>query len=132
MTLFLFTAAIEEAAEADVPALLAALSADERARAARFVFPRDRRIYAAAHGLLRSGLSAVAGLQDWQFRAGPWGKPELDGGPEGLTFNLSHTEGRVAVALARGQDSGDHASHAGRIRWRRILPAPMAVIAPRG
>ena len=51
------------AARADLePLLVEGLDAlDERARAARFVFPRDRRIYAAAHGLLRSALSAVTG-----------------------------------------------------------------------
>lgn len=89
-------------------ALAALLPDDERCRAARFRFDRDRDIYVAAHGLLRAWLGALTGRADRAFRLGPQGKPALDpdwGAPP-LRFNLSHTAGLVACAMARGHEVG--------------------------
>lgn len=91
-------------------ALSLLLDDEERARAARFHFERDRQAYIAAHALLRAALSAEAPrpLPDWRFSANDFGKPEVIGGGETppLRFNLSHTRGLVAVAVTLVHDVG--------------------------
>jgi 4'-phosphopantetheinyl transferase len=81
-----------------------ALSAEERARAERFVFPADRHRYVAAHALLREILAGYAGRfpSQMRFEHGPGGKPRLVHA-EHLRFNLSHSGnvGMVAVTFAR-------------------------------
>jgi 4'-phosphopantetheinyl transferase len=97
-------------APADAASALAWLSPDERARHARFVFPEDARDYAAAHLLLRQALSRYEPVAPsaWTFDAEPGGKPRLidNGGQPTLSFNLSHTRGLVACAIAREGDIG--------------------------
>jgi len=87
------------------------LSAEERLRHARFVFDRDARDYAAAHGLLRRALSACGAVApaDWQLHALPNHKPRIvpeQAGEPPLLFSLSHTQGFVACAAARGMEVG--------------------------
>lgn len=96
---------------AEVDAAVALLSAEERSRFSRFVNAADRRDYAAAHALLRSALSMHGGSapHEWSFEPGPDGKPRLAiplPGPAELTFNLAHTRGLVACAVANGADVG--------------------------
>ncbi len=91
-----------EAAISDASGWL--LSDTERERASRFVFGRDRATYSAAHSLLRSMLTEFHQCPPlaWQFRNNPHGRPELDPaiyGSQAPRFNLSHTHGRVAVAI---------------------------------
>jgi 4'-phosphopantetheinyl transferase len=84
--------------------LLEFLSPEERSRAARFVFPKDRGLFIAAHALLRSRLGKAAGAGRLEFQADRHGKPALNpphGNPP-LLFNLSHTNGLAACVLARG------------------------------
>jgi len=72
----------------------AVLSPDEQARAARFVFERDRTRFVAARGTLRFLLGQYVNCapQDLAFVYGAQGKPALpDSG--GLAFNLSHSQG---------------------------------------
>jgi 4'-phosphopantetheinyl transferase len=96
--------------ESDLKQAVAVLSQDERLRQNRFTFARDRRDYAAAHALLRRSLSRYVDLPpaSWQFLVKPGGKPfadpQLDLPP--LSFNLSHTHGLVACAIAAGSDVG--------------------------
>jgi 4'-phosphopantetheinyl transferase len=89
---------------------LSDLSSDERARCARFAFARDRRDFAAAHALLRTRLSQYAdvGPAAWTFGALPGGKPFIlsPSGAPTLAFNLSHTHGFVACAIAAGGEVG--------------------------
>lgn len=80
------------------------LSADERERAARFAFARDRWSYCAAHGLLRNLLAEFHHQPPlaWRFCHNAHGRPELDTAQHGENpprFNISHTHDRVAVAL---------------------------------
>jgi 4'-phosphopantetheinyl transferase len=77
------------------------LSLDERARAERFVFERDRRDFVAAHALLRGALSRHGGLSHdgWKFESEAAGKPYLVQ-QSGLQFNIAHTRGLVACALS--------------------------------
>ncbi|MGH7030858.1 MAG: 4'-phosphopantetheinyl transferase family protein [Stellaceae bacterium] len=85
---------------------LAMLDEDERKRAARFVFPRHRVQFIAAHALLRAALGGlVAGPPElWRFVADAHGKPSawLGDAPAALSFNLSHTEGMVGLAATLG------------------------------
>lgn len=98
--------------EAAVAPWLELLDESERQRAARFVFPRHRVLFVAAHALLRSALAAHgrAPAAAWRFAADEHGKPSarLDGAPAPVSFNLSHTEGMagVAVIAAPGQALG--------------------------
>lgn len=78
------------------------LSAAERERASRFVRPGDRATYIVAHELLRRSLSRYADVspEGWRFEADELGKPRLsDVHAEGLSFNLTHTDGLVACAI---------------------------------
>jgi 4'-phosphopantetheinyl transferase len=88
----------------DVEAALTSLSPDERERYARFHFDRDRRDYGAAHALLRTALTECDGERQpetWRFVASDRGKPQLaPETPAPFAFNLSHTRGCVAVAIA--------------------------------
>ena len=87
---------------------LALLSADEQARAARFVFPHDRRRFRAAHVALRRLLAARTGraAQALAFSAGPFGKPSLTGSAPTCAFNLSHSADVALIALAPSIELG--------------------------
>jgi 4'-phosphopantetheinyl transferase len=86
------------------------LSPDEVARWQGFRFEHDRHEYLVAHVLVRSVLSSYVGISpgDWRFQAGPHGKPEVQvgRGVPPLRFNLSHTRGLAAVAVAGGGEVG--------------------------
>lgn len=88
------------------PALREVLDDTERARADRFHFERDRQAYIAAHALTRATLSRCVERppEAWRFVVGAHGKPDVDDGS--LRFNLSHTRGFVAVAVAPAGDLG--------------------------
>ncbi len=80
------------------------LTPDERERWGRFRFDEDRRMYLAAHVLLRTALSAYAGVPPsaWRFEAGSHGKPSICAPdiPRPISFNLAHTRGLVACAVS--------------------------------
>jgi 4'-phosphopantetheinyl transferase len=80
------------------------LDEHERQRSASFHFEMDRRDFVAAHALLRSILTYYANLplHSWRFVIEANGKPRIapDLGCDELLFNLSHTRGLVAVAVA--------------------------------
>lgn len=86
------------------------LSAEERARANRFVFEPQRRLFTVAHGGLRNILSKYADIkpEQWQFDIGEHGRPEIAPAQnaEHLRFNLSHTRGLVACLINRQYDCG--------------------------
>lgn len=84
------------------------LDEDERRRAERFRFERDRLIFSAAHALLRAALGRRLGRWSGSFRIDAFGKPELEPptGTPPLRFNLTHTRGLVACALVDGSDIG--------------------------
>lgn len=79
------------------------LSDDERARACRFVQPRDAHRYRAAHGWLRSVLGRYLGVPaaDVRMTDGA-GKPRLAPRPGQpvLEFNLTHAGGWAACAIS--------------------------------
>jgi 4'-phosphopantetheinyl transferase len=118
----------------DAAALADSLSADERARAARFRFPRDRDRFVAARAGLRQILGACLGLEARavRFAYGARGKPALAGGE--LSFNLSHADDLALVAVAReapvGVDVERLRAVAGRerIAARCFAPAERAAL----
>ena len=77
------------------------LSAGERERAARFLFPHLTRNFIADHGRLRLILGEYAGVapESLEFALNEYGKPELANDAAALRFNLSHTQGLTVVAL---------------------------------
>ena len=94
---------------AHVDALYATLSTDERARAGRFHFERDRHRYICARGSLRQLLSRYVDVraEEFTFSYGPHGKPALSGRFHGaLAFNVSHSDQLTLVAIGRGIELG--------------------------
>ena len=89
---------------------MALLSRDERERRGRLIHDRDRRDFLAAHALLRQALSLYEEQPpaSWQFETSALGKPKLSiaHSDRQLAFNLSHTRGLVACAIARSGDVG--------------------------
>lgn len=95
--------------EAALAPWLAALSEEERARAARVVIPAKGRQRAASRAILRGLLGAYLGQDPAQVRLenGPHGKPRLAAaGGHDLYFNVSHSRGEALFALARGYEVG--------------------------
>jgi 4'-phosphopantetheinyl transferase len=105
---YCLTARLDDAA---VRAAVDELSPDERARHDRMMRERDRRDFAVAHAMLRRSLSARGDCapHEWIFTNGARGKPALM--PDAaartrLSFNLAHTDGLVACAVARDAEVG--------------------------
>ena len=73
----------------------ALLSAEEKARAERFYFERDRNRYVFGRGILRTLLAGYLGMEASEIRItyGPQRKPELAPLPDKKTlqFNLAHS-----------------------------------------
>lgn len=94
---------VDALSEEDVAPWLPLLDADEKARMVRFVHARNRVQFAAAHGLTRLALGRVLSVPpaSLAFVEGPNGKPSAlrDGGPASVSFNLSHADGMVGVAV---------------------------------
>jgi 4'-phosphopantetheinyl transferase len=84
------------------------LSRDEIERGDRFVFDNDRQHFIAARGTLRKILGAYIGKspQDLCFTTGRYGKPHLSSEDHCLQFNLSHSRGVAAIAVAVDQEVG--------------------------
>ena len=92
----------------EVEALAVGLADDERDRAGRFVFPRDRDRYVAGRGRLRAILGGYLGLGpgEVRFAYGPRGKPALVRSGDRLRFNLAHAQGLALLAIAEGREVG--------------------------
>jgi 4'-phosphopantetheinyl transferase len=84
------------------------MSADEQARAQRFVFDRDRRRFSAARVLLRRLLAFYAGTDaaDLRFVTGAHGKPSLADSRCDLHFNVSHSHDAAVIAISRAGEVG--------------------------
>ena len=92
------------------------LSADERERRARFVFPHDRHRFLVTRALVRTVLSTYADVApgDWRFTVNAHGRPEIASGHPGaglLSFSVSHTPGLVALGVGHGRALGVDAEH---------------------
>ena len=84
------------------------LSAEERERARRFRFTRDRERYLAGRAALRGILAGYVGggPETLRFVRAPQGKPALLAAPDGLEFNLTHADWCAVVAVAQGRRVG--------------------------
>lgn len=95
----------EKVSGAPTAGRLALLSEEERARAAAFVFDRDRWLHQVAHSLKRLVLASLSGaapdaLVFARARSGrPWLLAGADVAPGFSDFNLSHSGDRVALAI---------------------------------
>jgi 4'-phosphopantetheinyl transferase len=118
----------EDVETAEPGAELAVLSAEERARAGRFVRARDRRRFARCRAALREILGRLLGAPAVavRFRVAARGKPELDHAPVGdpradrlsLRFNVSHSSDLALIAVCRGRELG--------VDLERVRPIPEA------
>jgi 4'-phosphopantetheinyl transferase len=102
-------ASLDEPAS-QIDSFLHTLAADERARAERFYFQRDRERFITAHGVLRAilGLYLNRAPECLAFRYGSHGKPALawEHAGDTLRFNMSHSNGVSLYAITRGREIG--------------------------
>ncbi len=86
------------------------LAADEKARAARFYFEKDRKHFIIARGVLRAILGRYLNRapECLSFCYSSYGKPALAGEPDlnAIRFNLSHSHGIALYAVTRGREVG--------------------------
>ncbi len=85
------------------------LAPDERARRDRYRFDRNKREYLLTRALVRSTLSRYASVAParWTFVANEHGRPAVAIAEHAfLRFNLSNTEGLIALIVARDTDVG--------------------------
>jgi 4'-phosphopantetheinyl transferase len=87
------------------------LASDERTRATRFHFPKDRLHFIAARGVLRTILGRYLAQNPsvLQFRYNQYGKPFLYNGIEDsmLSFNVTHSHNMALYAITRkGREVG--------------------------
>jgi 4'-phosphopantetheinyl transferase len=86
------------------------LSSDERTKADRFVFPKDRSQFIVSRGALRAILSRYVNITSHilRFDYNPYGKPSLivAQGGNTLRFNLSHSRGMALIAITKNRDIG--------------------------
>jgi 4'-phosphopantetheinyl transferase len=100
-----------------VDELLPSLSPDERDRANRFVFKRDRNRFIAARGLFRKLLSGYLATSPSaiEFSYGDQGKPMLAGAVNRpLKFNLAHSHELAAYAFTSNREVGVDLEFTGR------------------
>ncbi len=97
-----------------IPELERTLSADERARAARFVFDCDRQRFAICRGALRLALGEYLSVEPSavSFAYERHGKPYLPG--REVSFNVTHTDGLALLAFARTAPIGVDVESLGR------------------
>jgi 4'-phosphopantetheinyl transferase len=106
-----WTVAPDEVPAAHLATLATLLTPDEAARGARFARARDREAFVIARALIRLRLSdyGPTAPRQWRFVTNahqcPFVAPEQAGDPP-LYFNVSHTDGLVALAVRRGHRIG--------------------------
>lgn len=86
------------------------LTKDEKERADRFYFDKDRMAWLFSRGILRTILSQYLGIKPdaIRFQYTSYGKPFLDPlqNPAGLHFNVSHTHHCILYAFTKNIDIG--------------------------
>ncbi len=92
------------------------LDEEETQRWRRYRTDESSALFLVAHVVTRLVLSRYDDRDPamWQFDRGANGRPEIVGGPFGLRFNISHTEGMVAVLVHGQADCGVDVEHT----WR--------------
>lgn len=91
------------------------LCTDERTKAERFYFEKDRRQFIVSRGALRAILSRELDIhpRDLRFGYNPYGKPFLipEQGGDRLRFNVSHSHGLALIAITKNRDIGIDIEH---------------------
>ena len=86
------------------------LNDDERSRADRFYFSRDRERFIVARGILRAILGRYSNRapESLSFTYSAHGKPALvpESDADRIRFNLSHSNGKALYAINRGREIG--------------------------
>lgn len=96
----------------------ACLAPEELARASRYRFDKDRRSFIASRAALRVCLAhfTATAPQDVKFEYSAEGKPLHSAQTAiNIQFNLSHTEGLAAIAIARSRRVGIDVEQAARV-----------------
>ncbi len=110
----IWVASLEHTAQI-VMSFAALLSADEKKRAERFYFAKDRDQFIVGRGLLRKLLGDYLGLAPGhiEFNYGPYGKPALKTGDVNhtLQFNLAHSNGLALYAFCWNLELGIDLEH---------------------
>lgn len=93
-------------AEPDAPARW--LTGVDRQRYDRFAGDDDRRMFLLGRAMARSLVGAALGVPPaaWEWREGSHGRPEIARPATSVRFNLTHSAGLVACALADRCDVG--------------------------
>ncbi len=109
------------------------LSVEERDRADRFHFQRDRQRFVAARAALRVILGAYVGIapEKVPFAYNRWGKPAIPAGhsPAPVEFNVSHSANEILIAVSLADPVGVDIQ---RIDWScPILELARTVLSPR-
>jgi 4'-phosphopantetheinyl transferase len=97
--------------ERSLSRMLELLNDAERAQQVRFYFADDRQRYLVTRALVRTVLSKYMAIEpcDWRFGANSYGRPEIANLPPeecSLRFNISHTRGLTALAVAHRREIG--------------------------
>lgn len=91
------------------------LSMDEKKRADRFCFERDRNRYIIGRGILRTIISFYLDAEAGRLQLcyGRYGKPALSSNcnPKMLKFNMSHSNGLALYAFAHQREVGIDIEH---------------------
>jgi 4'-phosphopantetheinyl transferase len=99
-----------EVGETTLTRLREILADDERRRADRFHFEKDRRHFTAGRGALRILLSRYLARcpEEVRFAYSNYGKPRLadSDNRDHLRFNLTHSHGLALLAVTRDRDIG--------------------------
>jgi 4'-phosphopantetheinyl transferase len=121
---------------ARAPQPLPILDDEERERAGRFRVDAARKRFVVSHGALRLILGRLTGIAPESLRfarrcghcgSTDHGKPHLSGS-SGLEFSLSHSDGLVLIAVARGRRVGADVE---RVRSRTdVLAVARHALAP--
>jgi 4'-phosphopantetheinyl transferase len=82
------------------------LDAEERDRAVRFHFQRDRERYIIARGVLRRLLATYLSTSHFAFTVNKFGKPSLQPPHNAFHFNVSHSRDLVLFGFTRGLEIG--------------------------
>ncbi len=104
--LWLWVGEVPDLLNGDMVDLREMLDEETRIRLSRLAREQDQASIGIAHASLRLLLGAILDIAPsaLAFQRGPHGKPYLvsnNDGSDRLHFNLSHTQGAVAIALAR-------------------------------
>ena len=103
-----------------IRSLMEKLSLDEKGKAKRFRFDRDRKRFIAGVGILRIILGRYLSVEpdELRFLHGKYGKPRVfdEFGNELIHFNMSHSEGLALYGFSRKHEIG--------VDIQRIQPIP--------